>query len=211
MKILVENASKMIKGKCVLQNINLELYGKRIYCLQGTNGSGKTMLIRLISGLIYPSEGRVLINGQQLGKDIGFPPSMGLMIENPSFLPNHTGMKNLELLARIQSKITSDDVQETIRSVGLEPNDKRPFRKYSLGMKQRLGIACAIIEKPDLILLDEPTNSLDEAGAEQICKLIQRERDRGALIILASHDPKVLESIADEIYVIHEGTLQRKV
>lgn len=211
MKIIVENASKMIKGKCVLHDINLELHGKRIYCLQGVNGSGKTMLIRLISGLIYPTKGRILINDQLLGKDIGFPPSMGLMIENPSFLPNYTGMKNLELLARIQSKITSASLEETIRSVGLDPNDKRPFRKYSLGMKQRLGIACAVMEKPDIILLDEPTNSLDEAGVEQICNLIQAERDRGALIVLASHDPKVLENIADEIFIIHEGSLQRKL
>lgn len=211
MYIQVKNASKKIKGATILQNINLDLHGGIIYGLQGPNGSGKTMLMRLIAGLIRPTSGSVVVDGKQLGKDIDFPPSMGLLIENPAFLPNYTGFKNLELIADIQRRIGKEEIARSLADVGLDPEDKRKYRKYSLGMKQRLGIAAAIMEKPDLILLDEPTNSLDEAGTAQICRLIQAERDHGALIVLASHDPNLLESIVDEIYTIHEGTLQRRL
>lgn len=210
MYIQVKKASKNIKGATILQNINLDLHGGIIYGLQGPNGSGKTMLMRLIAGLIRPTSGSVVVDGKQLGKDIDFPPSMGLLIENPAFLPNYTGFKNLELIADIQRRIGKEEIARSLADVGLDPEDKRKYRKYSLGMKQRLGIAAAIMEKPDLILLDEPTNSLDEAGTAQICELIQAERDRGALIILASHDLNLLENITDEIYTIHEGTLQRR-
>lgn len=211
MYIQVKNASKKIKGATILQNINLDLHGGIIYGLQGPNGSGKTMLMRLIAGLIRPTSGSVVVDGKQLGKDIDFPPSMGLLIENPAFLPNYTGFKNLELIADIQRRIGKEEIARSLADVGLDPEDKRKYRKYSLGMKQRLGIAAAIMEKPDLILLDEPTNSLDEAGTAQICRLIQAERDHGALIVLASHDPNLLENITDEIYTIHEGTLQRRL
>lgn len=211
MYIQVKNASKKIKGATILQNINLDLHGGIIYGLQGPNGSGKTMLMRLIAGLIRPTSGSVVVDGKQLGKDIDFPPSMGLLIENPAFLPNYTGFKNLELIVDIQRRIGKEEIARSLADVGLDPEDKRKYRKYSLGMKQRLGIAAAIMEKPDLILLDEPTNSLDEAGTAQICRLIQAERDHGALIVLASHDPNLLESIVDEIYTIHEGTIQRRL
>ena len=210
MYIRVKNASKNIKSATVLQNINLDLHGGMVYGLQGPNGSGKTMLLRLIAGLIRPTSGSVVVDGKQLGKDIDFPPSMGLLIENPAFLPNHTGFKNLELIADIRRRIGKEGIARSLSDVGLDPEDKRKYRKFSLGMKQRLGIAAAIMEKPDLILLDEPTNSLDEAGTEQICRLIQTECNRGALIILASHDSNLLEGIADKIYTIHEGTLQGK-
>lgn len=208
MYIQVTNASKEIKGTAILQNINLDLHGGMVYGLQGPNGSGKTMLMRLIAGLIRPTLGSVVVDGKRLGNDIDFPPSMGLLIENPAFLPNYTGFKNLELIADIQRRIGKKEIAQSLSDVGLDPEDKRKYRKYSLGMKQRLGIAAAIMEKPDLILLDEPTNSLDESGTEQICRLIQAECNRGALIILASHDSNLLESIADEIYTIHEGALQ---
>lgn len=211
MYIQIKNASKIIKGANILQNVNLDLHGGTVYGLQGPNGSGKTMLMRLIAGLIRPTSGSVIVDEKTLGKDIDFPPSIGLLIENPAFLPNYTGLKNLELLAEIQGRIRQEEICRSLSDVGLNPEDKRKYRKYSLGMKQRLGIAAAIMEKPDLILLDEPTNSLDEAGTVQICKLIQAERDRGALIILTSHDPKVLENMADEIYIIREGSLQRKL
>lgn len=210
MNIQVKDVSKSIKGTAILHNINLDLHGAAVYGLQGPNGSGKTMLMRLIAGLIRPTSGSVVIDGKTLGKDFDFPPSMGLLLENPAFLPNYTGAKNLELLANIQGRIGQDEIGQTLRDVGLSPEDKRKYRKYSLGMKQRLGIAVAIMETPDLILLDEPTNSLDEKGTEQICRLIRAERQRGALIILTSHDPKVIENVADEIYVINDGYIQRK-
>lgn len=211
MNIQVKDASKSIKGTAILRNINLDLHEAAVYGLQGPNGSGKTMFMRLIAGLIRPTSGSVVIDGKTLGNDFDFPPSMGLLLENPAFLPDYTGTKNLELLANIQRRIGQVEIDQAMRDVGLSPEDKRKYRKYSLGMKQRLGIAAAIMEKPDLILLDEPTNSLDEKGTEQICRLIKAESQRGALIIMASHDYKVLESVADEIYVINDGDIRKKL
>lgn len=207
MDIVIEHASKRIKDVLILSDINIKMHGGKIYCLQGPNGSGKTMLLRLIAGLIRPTSGDVTINGKRLGKDIDFPQSLGLMIENPAFLPNYTGQRNLMLLAGIQKRIDDNQICNALSSVGLNPLDKRKYRKYSLGMKQRLGIAAAIMEKPELILLDEPTNALDQQGLEEICEVIRKERNRGALIVIASHDAMFVERIADEIYSIHEGKL----
>lgn len=168
------------------------------------------MLMRLISGLIRPTSGQVIVNGEVLGKDIDFPSSIGLLIENPVFLPYYTGQKNLELLAEIKNKITTEEVQKTIEQVGLDPQDKRSFRKYSLGMKQRLGIAAAIMEKPEILVLDEPFNALDESGVEKIKMIIKAQRERGALVVLACHDSRILESISDEVYTIYEGRIKYK-
>lgn len=211
MNIQIKNCSKKIKGTTVLQNINLELSGATVYGLQGPNGSGKTMLMRLISGLIRPTSGSIIIDGKTLGRDFDFPPSMGLLLENPQFLSEYTGVINLKLLANIQGRIGQEEISQALLKVGLSPEDKRKYRKYSLGMKQRLGIAAAIMERPDLILLDEPTNSLDEKGTEQICELIRAECHRGTLIVLASHDSNVIERVADEVYVVNNGCVQRKI
>lgn len=211
MIIHTENATKYIRGALILDKVNVEFESGKIYGLQGPNGSGKTMLMRLVGGLIRPTSGEVYIDGNKLGQSFDFPTSMGLLIENPAFLPNYTGLKNLELLAGIKGNVTLDQIRQTIRNVGLNPDDKRKYRKYSLGMKQRLGIAAAIMEKPNLILMDEPTNALDDAGVEQICLLLRRERDRGALILMACHDATILEKMADEIYTIYEGKVERKI
>lgn len=210
MKITVKNATKIIKGAVILKDVQIELESGKVYGLQGPNGGGKTMLMRLISGLIRPTRGSVYIDDKQLGKDIDFPPSIGVLIENPAFLPNYTGLQNLELLARIQARADQAQIRQTISDVGLQPNDKRKYRKYSLGMKQRLGIAAALMEKPDLILLDEPTNALDEQGVEQICNLIRRERERGALIVMSCHDAQILESLSDQIFIIADGDARKK-
>lgn len=210
MEIKIKNATKIIKGNVILDDVNMTLHSGMIYGLQGPNGSGKTMLMRLISGLIRATSGEVQIDGQILGKEMDFPHSVGLLIETPAFLPNHTGLKNLELLAQIKNEISHEDVRSTIKRVGLNPDDKRTFRRYSLGMKQRLGIASAIMEKPDIIILDEPINALDENGVAQICEIIKEERDRGALIIMACHDAQILESMADELYSIYEGKVRKK-
>ena len=210
MVININNATKYIKKALILDNVTLEFHSGRIYGLQGPNGSGKTMLMRLACGLIRPTSGAVYIDGKKLGKDMDFPGSLGLLIENPAFLPNYTGLKNLELLAAIQKRVGLEEVRRAIRDAGLDPDDKRKFRKYSLGMKQRLGIAAAIMERPELILLDEPTNALDDQGVTQICELIRRERERGALILLACHDAKILEGLADEIYTVYDGKVERK-
>lgn len=210
MKITVKNASKEIKGSAILNDVNLELLGGKIYGLQGPNGSGKTMLIRLIAGLIRPTSGTICIDGNQLGKVMDFPDSMGLLIENPAFIPGYTGAKNLELLASIQMNIGTQEIRKALCTVGLDPNDQRKYRKYSLGMKQRLGIAAAIMENPMLILLDEPFNALDEQGVAQMRQVIMEQRDRGALIVVACHDAHILESMSDEIYSICEGTVRKK-
>lgn len=210
MKIEVVNADKYIKKSLILKGVNLTLEGGKIYGLQGPNGGGKTMLMRLLCGLIRPTEGKVLIDGKRLGTDMDFPDSLGLLIENPAFLPNYTGLQNLCLLARLRNRVGEAQLRQTLTDVGLSPDDKRKYRKFSLGMKQRLGIAAAVMEQPELILLDEPTNALDDRGVEQICDLIRRERDRGALIVLACHDADILESLSDEIFYVHDGLVERK-
>lgn len=210
MDVFVNNATKKISGTIVLDNVNLELHGGNVYGLQGPNGSGKTMLMRLIAGLIRPTAGAVYIGQQKVGRDIDFPSSMGLLIENPGFLPGYTGLRNLTLLADIKGNICDAQIRKAMSDVGLDPDDKRIYKKYSLGMKQRLGIAAAIMECPDLVILDEPTNALDDHGISQICKLIERERDRGALVILSCHNSGILERISDEIYTVNNGKVERK-
>ena len=210
MLIEIKDVTKTIKKALILDRVSLEFKGGLIYGLQGPNGSGKTMLMRLVAGLILPTKGEVLIDGKRLGRDIDFPPSLGLLIENPAFLPGYTGKRNLELLAELQNRVGEEEICQAIRDAGLDPEDKRKYRKYSLGMKQRLGIAAAIMEKLDILLLDEPTNALDEGGVEEICGLIRRERDRGALVIVACHDRDLLEGLADEIYTVAEGRVERR-
>lgn len=210
MNIEVIHATKYIKKSLILKDVNIHLESGTVYGLQGPNGGGKTMLMRLLCGLIRATEGQVLIDGKELGKDMDFPNSLGLLIENPAFLPGYTGLQNLLLLAQLQDRIGAKEARQALLDVGLNPDDKRKYRKYSLGMKQRLGIAAAIMEQPELILLDEPTNALDDKGVAQICNLIRRERDRGALVVLACHDADILENLSDEIFYIHDGIVERK-
>ncbi|MEW8998119.1 MAG: ABC transporter ATP-binding protein [Thermoanaerobacter sp.] len=201
------NVTKTIKGHKVIDNVNVKFESGKIIGLKGINGSGKTMLMRLACGLILPSEGTISIDGKILGKDITFPESVGILIENPAFLDGYSGFKNLKMLASIKNEIGDEQIRETIRRVGLDPDDRRPYRKYSLGMKQRLGIAAAIMEKPDIVLLDEPTNSLDISGVELLKDILRQERQRGALIIISSHDLDILQEVSDEIHVMERGRL----
>lgn len=210
MNIEIENVTKVISRKIILDHVNLSMENGKIYGLQGPNGSGKTMLMRLVAGLIRPTSGDVYINGRSLGKDMDFPDSLGLLLEKPAFLPNYTGLRNLMLLAQIKNVISIEDIREALLRVGLDPYDRRVFRKYSLGMKQRLGIAAAIMEKPDIILLDEPINALDEQSVERIGYIIQKERNRGALILMACHHGDFLESLSDEIFMVCDGKVMNK-
>lgn len=209
MVIKLTNVSKVIKKAKVLDNVNLELTSGKVYGLKGKNGSGKTMLMRVICGLISATEGTVEIDGKILGKDMTFPDSVGVLIENPAFIGNYTGFKNLKVLASIQNRVDDEHIREVIRQVGLDPDDKRTYRKYSLGMKQKLGIA-AYMENPDLIILDEPINALDEAGAKQVHEILEEQKKRGALIIIACHDKEELEMLSDEIIEISEGRIIEK-
>lgn len=206
--IKIENYSKKIKDTVVLENINMVLNDGMIYGIQGENGSGKTMLMRGICGLIKGSEGCITIDGKVIGKDISFPEDIGVLIENPSFIPKYTGYKNLKLVADIQGKVDKEEIKKTLQKVGLKPDDKRIYKKYSLGMKQRLGIACAIMGTPKLIILDEPFNGLDEKGVLQIRDVIKGLKQKNCIVIVACHDKEQLEYLSDEIYVIKEGKLQ---
>lgn len=210
MEIIIDHATKRIRNATVLKDISYRFTSGRVYGLQGPNGCGKTMLMRLVAGLIRPTEGSVYVDGAELGKEIDFPDSMGVLIENPAFLPNSTGMDNLKLLAQLKNRISDRQIKQAIENVGLDPQDCRKYKKYSLGMKQRLGIAAALMEQPELIILDEPTNALDNNGIEQICALIRREQKRGALILLTCHDSAILTTLSGEIISIDGGSIERR-
>lgn len=206
-EIVVNEVSKSIYGVPIINSISMKLVSGNVYGFQGINGSGKTMLMRLICGLIYPTKGEIIIDGKRLGKEITFPQSVGLLLENPAFLDSYTGYENLEMLASIKNIITREEIHEAITSVGLDPLDKRKYKKFSLGMKQRLGIAAAIMEKPDILILDEPTNSLDSSGVSLVKTILAKERERGAIIILACHDLPVLQDVSDEIFLLEQGKI----
>lgn len=209
-EIVMENYSKKIKKAEILKHINLRFESGNIYGLKGKNGSGKTMLMRAICGLILPTGGSIRINGQVIGKDISFPPSIGVLLENPAFLNGYTGFGNLKLIAGIQNRIDDDGIREALAKVGLDPDDQRTYRKYSLGMKQRLGIAAAIMENPEIIILDEPINALDESGALLVRDILIEHKERGAVIILACHDTQELEYLSDVIITISEGKIVKQ-
>lgn len=205
MRLDVSNVTKKIKGKIILDNINLELVSGRIYGFVGENGSGKTMLFRAISGLMRLTSGQVSVDGQLLHKDISVLPGLGIIIENAGLYPELTGFDNLRQLAKINKKIDDEQIKESIIRVGLDPDDKRTFRKYSLGMKQRIIIAQAIMEKPDILMLDEPTNALDENAVNIVRDIIDEERKRGALVLIASHNKEDIKLLCDEIYRVKDG------
>lgn len=207
MKIVIKEFTKKLSNNLILDNINLELESGKIYGFIGKNGSGKTMLMRAICGLILATSGSVQIDGKILGKEISFPESVGVLIENPGFIPSYNGFRNLKVLAQIQKRISDAEIEETIRNVGLDPNEKKSFRKYSLGMKQKLGIAAAIMEDPQLLILDEPFNGLDEETIDKIRKLILDRKNDKNLIILSCHDSEEIEKICDETIEIKLGKI----
>ncbi|MBQ6304220.1 MAG: ABC transporter ATP-binding protein [Clostridiales bacterium] len=206
-EIVVKNVSKKIKDAVILNDISVSFSSGRIYGLKGKNGSGKTMLMRTVAGLLIPDSGSVVINGKTLHKDMSFPDSIGILIENPAFLPQYTGFKNLKLLASLSSGISDEDIRTALERVGLDPDDKRTYRKYSLGMKQKLGIANAIMGEPDIIILDEPINALDEETVQMIKDVLLGIRDNDKLIIIACHDREELEYLSDVIYEIKDGSV----
>lgn len=205
MTIEVKSVTKVLRKITVLEDVNLILESGTIYGLRGVNGSGKTMLMRLIAGLIRPTRGEVFLDGKQLGKDLSFPPDMGMLIENPAFLDGYTAAQNLRLLAGIRKKVGEERIREVLEQVGLGYEDKRKYRQFSLGMKQRLGIAGAVLEHPQLLLIDEPTNALDTDGIQMVQRLLLEEKSRGALIVLACHDFSILQGLSDVLYSVKEG------
>ncbi len=207
MYIRLKCVTKKIKQDILLDNISLEFQGGKVYGLQGKNGSGKTMLMRAICGLITLSDGEINIDGEILHKDISFPRSIGALLENPSFLNGYTGLENLKLLADIQGGIEEKELRDCLTKVGLDADDKRIYRKYSLGMKQKLGIAAAIMGSPDIVILDEPINAIDEAGIEKVREILRGLKENGSVIIVACHDKEELELLSDEIIKISKGRI----
>lgn len=207
MQIVIEHLTKRVGANEVLKDISVVFDGGKIYGLRGKNGSGKTMLMRAICGLIRPTCGTIQINDRILWKDMSFPDSIGVLIENPSFIDSFSGYRNLKALADINHKIGEKEIRETIKRVGLDPDDNKKYRKYSLGMKQRLGIAAAVMEKPDIILLDEPINALDENGVKEIRNLLLELKNENRIMIIACHDREELEYLSDEIIEIANGSI----
>lgn len=208
MRLIAENITKKIGSKEILKNINLQLEDGKIYGFIGRNGSGKTMLFRALSGLITVSSGRILLDDKELHKDMRILPNLGILIENAGLYPELTGFDNLKTLAQVNKKIRNEDIRLAIERVGLDPYDKRSFKKYSLGMKQRIVIAQAIMEEPDILMLDEPINALDGEGVELIRKIVAEEKQRGAMILLASHNRDDIKMLSDKVYLMNDGILK---
>lgn len=205
--IEIQNAGKCFKGIWVFQNVNASFSSGHIYGLIGRNGSGKTMLLKSICGLVRLSEGAILVDGEEVGVTVDVPASVGAIIELPGFLPHFSGFANLKYLARLRNQIDDVKIRNTIKLVGLDPDSRKHVGKYSLGMRQRLGIAQALMEDPNILLLDEPMNGLDYHGVEDVKYLLKQLRNQGKTIILASHHSDDIDELCDEVYQMDAGQL----
>lgn len=209
-EIIIENLSKTIKNNKILDNVNLTFESGHVYGLVGRNGSVKTMLLRAICGLIFPDSGKVIIDGKQLHKDISFPESCGIIIENTDLLPNFSAFDNLKMLSEIKNTANDNMIKSAIKSVGLDPDSKKKVKTFSLGMKQRLSIAQALFEDPDILLLDEPTNALDEDGVNDVRRILLEQKKKNKLIIIASHNKEDISLLSDTVISVSNGRFQRK-
>lgn len=205
--IQLQNVTKRIKENTVLDNVSYTFKSGYVYGLYGQNGSGKTMLLRAISGLINLDSGSIFIDGEKLHDKIEFPPETGIVIENMELLPECSAKRNLQMLAKIKNIADEKDIIFSLERVGLDPDSDKKVKKFSLGMKQRLNIAQAIFENQKIILLDEPTNALDEEAVQLIYKIIREEKSRGATIIVATHHKEDLKEVCDVILKIAEGKI----
>lgn len=206
--IQIIDVKKSFGTEEVLHGITREFSSGQIHGIVGNNGSGKTVLMKCICGFLSPSSGKILVNGKEVGKDTDFPDCLGAIIETPGFLPNLTGMKNLKLLASLNGKIGESQIRNSLLRVGLDPDLRKPVSKYSLGMRQRLGIAQAIMEDPTLLILDEPFNGLDKSGVSQMRILIKELRSEGKTIILASHNQSDIDILCDTVCEMDSGYLR---
>lgn len=204
----IKNYCKSIKSRQILNNVSYNFEYGKIYGIYGHNGSGKTMLLRAIAGLLVPDSGSVVIDGKVLHKDMSFPPSIGIVIENMNLLPQYNAFDNLKILGKIKKTATDEDIKTALERVGLKSDLK--VKKFSLGMKQRLNIAQAVFEKQKIILLDEPTNALDNDGVQLIYKLLKEEKERGALVVITTHHKEDLEEICDVVLEMTEGEMHEK-
>lgn len=209
-QIQIKNLTKIIKGKIILDHINCSLEAGKIYGMFGRNGSGKTMFLRVLSGLVFPTEGQILYNNKILHQDMDFPDNIGIIIENMELYPQFDAFTNLKLLAEINNRVDGKEIMASLERVGLEPDSKKRAGTFSLGMKQKLSIAQAIFEKPDVLLLDEPTNGLDEESVKRVRNILLEEKKRGCLILLASHNKEDIITLSDVLIEMKNGRITMK-
>lgn len=202
--IVVEHVSKAFGKEQVLKDVNLIIPPGQICGIVGNNGSGKTVLMKCICGFLHSDSGRIFVNEKQVGKDCDFPDSLGVIIETPGFIPNLSGYQNLKILAALKARIGKNEIMETLKRVGLSPAMKKPVAKYSLGMRQRLGIAQAIMENPNVLILDEPFNGLDKAGVAQMRELLKELKTQGKAVLLASHNAQDIEELCDAVHEMED-------
>lgn len=207
MEIIIENLYKKFDDTFVLKNVNLKLNDNHIYGFVGRNGSGKSVLFKILCGLYYPTEGHVIIDGIDIHKKDVFPKDMRVLIEKPNFLPNLSGLENLKLLASIQNKITENDIIKTLKKVNLEKDMTKLYHKYSLGMKQKLAIAQVLMEDPKIMIFDEPLNGIEEKTANIIRQILLDEKSKGKIILIASHIKDDIEKMADVIFNVNDGEI----
>ena len=205
--IEIKNVNLALQRNEILKNVSAHFERGNIHGLIGRNGSGKTMLMKCICGFVKPTSGEITIDGKRIGKDCDFPESTGIIIETPGFIPYYSGYKNLKLLADLSGKITKDNIRKAMERVGLDPELKRHVRKYSLGMRQRLGLAQAIMEDPDLLILDEPMNGLDNDGVKDMRKYLLDLKEQGKTILIASHSAEDIEVLCDTVCEMDKGVL----
>lgn len=208
-EIFVENVTKAFGGQEVLKTVCVKFEMGKIYGIVGRNGSGKTVLLKCICGLLYPSTGTVTVGGKVVGKDVDYPENVGFIIETSGFLPRYSGLKNLKYLAAVRGKVKKDEIRKYMELVGLNPDDKKHVGNYSLGMRQRLGIAQALMENPDILILDEPMNALDNNGVEEMRTILLKMKEQGKLIIIASHVRDDIDILCDEVYGIDAGIMKK--
>ena len=211
MNIELKNVSKSFKKNEVLKDINLTLKEGTIYGFVGRNGSGKTVLLKLICGYFEPTTGEILFNGKILNKELKYPLSTRALIESPRFLPMLTGYQNLELLANIQKIIGKEEIEKTLKDVNLYEAKDKKYHTYSLGMKQKLGIAQVLMENPSVIILDEPFNGVEKESADKIRKLLLEEKNKGKTILIATHIKEDIESLCEEIYEVENGNIKKTI
>ena len=206
--IEVQNVVKRFRDQVVLKNVSISFEKGKIHGIVGRNGSGKTVLFKCICGLMHPEEGVILVNGKRVGRDVDMPEDIGAIIEAPGFMPNYSVYKNLRFLENIRRKIGKEEILNVLKTVGLDPESRKHVGKYSLGMRQRLGIAQAIMEDPEILILDEPMNGLDNAGVQDIRALLLELKAQGKTILLASHNHEDIAALCDTVHEMDGGVLE---
>lgn len=205
--IVIKNLTKKFKEAVVLDNVNISFEKGKVHGLIGRNGSGKTMLMKSICGIVPPTSGEIVVGGKRIGKDTDIPKNVGVIIETPGFIPNYSAYSNLKFLAALNNRIGKNEIRNAIKSVGLDPDDKKSVGKFSLGMRQRLGLAQAIMEDPELLILDEPMNGLDKDGVADMREYLLALKKRGKTLLIASHSAEDIDILCDTVCEMDKGRL----